>query len=81
MMIGIFSVTMFVLAEALAQPLSYVFVGYDGELTNIAVIQRRHEANGNTAQTETRRQNVRRIHGRLRDLYALSKPLISRCLI
>ena len=50
-MIGIFSVTMFVLAEALAQPLSYVFVGYDGELTNIAVIQRRHEANGNTAQT------------------------------
>lgn len=31
------SVTMFVLAEALAQPLSYVFVGYDGELTNITV--------------------------------------------
>lgn len=32
MIIGIFSVGMFILAEALARPLSYVFVGYDAEL-------------------------------------------------
>ena len=37
MMIGVFSVAMFVLAETLAKPLSYVFVGYDGELTDLTV--------------------------------------------
>ena len=37
MVIGVFSVAMFVLAETLAKPLSYVFVGYDGELTDLTV--------------------------------------------
>ena len=34
MVIGVFSVAMFVLAETLAKPLSYVFVGYDGARLN-----------------------------------------------
>ena len=37
MMIGVFSVAMFVLAETLAKPLSIVFVGYDGALTDLTV--------------------------------------------
>lgn len=34
---GIFAVCMFVLAEVCAYPLSYIFVGYDGELMNLTL--------------------------------------------
>ena len=41
-MIGVFSVAMFVLAETLAKPLSYAFVGYDGELTDLTAVSYTH---------------------------------------